>query len=132
MTHDLGGAAPTPEVSKPVSEPVPSATPLPAPKTPASSLAPAMAQLSEDWLAAEPTTGFTIPSPKPIPFVPPFGGIYASPRATQAAGRRKPVESVTKLPTAKTKSPYPEWPDAFLEDGTWKVIRNGKKYRIEE
>lgn len=32
----------------------------------------------------------------------------------------------------KEKSPYPEYPDAFLEDGKWKVIRNGKKYRIEE
>lgn len=30
------------------------------------------------------------------------------------------------------KSPYPEYPDAFLEDGVWKVIRGGIKYRIEE
>lgn len=29
------------------------------------------------------------------------------------------------------KSPYPEYPDAFLEGGIWKVIKNGKKYRIE-
>jgi hypothetical protein len=29
------------------------------------------------------------------------------------------------------KSPYPEYPDAFLEDGVWKVIKGGKKYRIE-
>ena len=29
------------------------------------------------------------------------------------------------------KSPYPEYPDAFLEDGVWKVTRDGKKYRIE-
>lgn len=29
------------------------------------------------------------------------------------------------------KSPYPEYPDAFLENGIWKVIKGGKKYRIE-
>ena len=29
------------------------------------------------------------------------------------------------------KSPYPEYPDAFLEEGVWKVTRDGKKYRIE-
>ena len=29
------------------------------------------------------------------------------------------------------KSPYSEYPDAFLEDGVWKVTRDGKKYRIE-
>lgn len=31
----------------------------------------------------------------------------------------------------KEKSPYPEYPDAFLENGVWKVIKDGKKYRIE-
>ncbi len=30
------------------------------------------------------------------------------------------------------KSPYSEYPDAFQEDGVWKVVRDGKKYRIEE
>ena len=30
------------------------------------------------------------------------------------------------------QSPYAEYPDAFLEGGIWKVIRDGKKYRIEE
>lgn len=29
------------------------------------------------------------------------------------------------------KSPFPEYPDAFLEDGVWKVTKDGKKYRIE-
>ena len=34
-----------------------------------------------------------------------------------------------KLP----KNPYKEeYPDAFFEDGIWKVIRGGKKYRIED
>lgn len=32
---------------------------------------------------------------------------------------------------AEKESPYPEYPDAFKEDGMWKVIRDGKKYRIE-
>ncbi len=32
----------------------------------------------------------------------------------------------------KVKSPYKEYPDAFLENGIWKVIRDGKKYRIED
>lgn len=31
----------------------------------------------------------------------------------------------------KEESPYPEYPDAFLEDDVWKVMRDGKKYRIE-
>jgi hypothetical protein len=30
------------------------------------------------------------------------------------------------------KSPYSEYPDAFQENGIWKVVRDGKKYRIEE
>jgi len=30
------------------------------------------------------------------------------------------------------KSPYPEYPDAFQEDGIWKVRQKGKKYRIQE
>ena len=29
-------------------------------------------------------------------------------------------------------SPFPEYPDAFLEDGVWKVMKNGQKYRIEK
>lgn len=31
----------------------------------------------------------------------------------------------------KIKSPYKEYPDAFQENSVWKVIRNGKKYKIE-
>lgn len=30
------------------------------------------------------------------------------------------------------KSPFTEYPDAFKENGVWKVIRNGQKYRVEE
>lgn len=40
----------------------------------------------------------------------------------------------TKTTPVKTsgKSPYKEFPDAFLEDGVWKVMRKGKKYKIED
>jgi len=37
-----------------------------------------------------------------------------------------------KFKGEKGKSPYKEWPDAFVEDGVWKVIIDGKKYRIED
>lgn len=33
---------------------------------------------------------------------------------------------------SKAKSPYKEYPDAFLENSVWKVIRDGKKYRVED
>jgi hypothetical protein len=36
-----------------------------------------------------------------------------------------------KAGVEEEKSPYPEYPEAFLEDGVWKVIRDGKTYRIE-
>jgi len=36
------------------------------------------------------------------------------------------------IDTAKGKSPYKQWPDAFQEDGVWKVMVDGKKYRIED
>lgn len=32
----------------------------------------------------------------------------------------------------QVKSPYKEYPDAFQEEGIWKVMKDGKKYRIEE
>lgn len=31
-----------------------------------------------------------------------------------------------------SRSPYQQYPDAFLEGGVWKVMQDGKKYRIEE
>ena len=41
-----------------------------------------------------------------------------------------------ELPPPKSEtqelSPYPEYSDAFKENGVWKVIRKGQKYRIEE
>jgi len=44
-------------------------------------------------------------------------------RKTKPAGTKK---------GAAAKSPYPQYPDAFLEEGVWKVIVDGVKYRIEE
>ncbi len=40
----------------------------------------------------------------------------------------------TKTAPTKTagKSPYKEYPDAFQEGGVWKVMRKGKKYKIQE
>ena len=32
----------------------------------------------------------------------------------------------------KQTSPYKEYPDAFQEGGVWKVMRNGKKYKVQE
>lgn len=43
---------------------------------------------------------------------------------------KKPTGEPIETPTQK--SPYPEYPDAFQENGVWKVMKNGKKYRIEE
>jgi hypothetical protein len=40
-----------------------------------------------------------------------------------------------ELPPPKNtgeQSPFPEYPNAFKEDGVWKVIVDGKKYRVEE
>jgi len=42
------------------------------------------------------------------------------------------TEGTEMAPAITIKSPYPEYPDAFFEDGIWKVIRNNTKYRIEE
>ena len=47
-----------------------------------------------------------------------------------------PEEKQEELPPPKSEtqelSPYPEYSDAFKENGVWKVIRKGQKYRIEE
>ena len=72
-----------------------------------------------------------------------FGGSAFSQLATPLAtgqsltGEQVPPEykrlGVTqyRAPTTGT-NPYPDYPDAFLENGVWKVIREGKKYRIED
>lgn len=39
----------------------------------------------------------------------------------------------TQLPKKETvNSPFPEYPDAYIDNGIWKVTRDGKTYRIEE
>ena len=72
--------------------------------------------------------------------------IYIEGRKLLVHFRKTPEQLRTvypKIPTEKTileaakkvagqKSPYPEYPDAFLENGVWKVEIEGKTYRIEE
>ena len=72
--------------------------------------------------------------------------IYEEGRKLLVHYRKTPDELRTiypKMPTDKSileatkkvagqKSPYPEYPDAFLENGVWKVKIEGKIYRIEE
>ena len=45
---------------------------------------------------------------------------------------KKILEAAKKVAGKKQKSPYPEYPNAFLENGIWKVEVDGKTYRIEE
>lgn len=47
-----------------------------------------------------------------------------------SAGIRYLNQNQTKA-TLPEKSPFPEYPDAYLEDGMWTVMRDGKKYRIQ-
>lgn len=42
------------------------------------------------------------------------------------------IQDILTLTKTKKKSPYPEYPDAFQENGIWKVVIDGKTYRIEE
>ena len=44
---------------------------------------------------------------------------------------RQRIKDLKAQPAKETKSPYPDYPDAFYEAGEWRVIRNGKKYRIK-
>ncbi len=55
-----------------------------------------------------------------------FGEIHD--QETYDLAEKKIQELGSKI---KKRSPYKEYPDAFMEDGVWKVIRKGKKYRIE-
>lgn len=59
-----------------------------------------------------------------------------TPSRTPAAPAQAPEpiqdEPEPELPEQESDNPYAdEYPDAFLEDGVWKVERNGKKYRLE-
>ena len=47
--------------------------------------------------------------------------------ASEKAKKVKPAGGKTKQ-----KSPYPDYPNAFLEGGVWKVLVDGVKYRIED
>jgi len=50
-------------------------------------------------------------------------------------GTKSAPAASAERPAAKqnnTKSPFPDYPDAFQENGVWKVMVDGTKYRIEE
>lgn len=55
----------------------------------------------------------------------PFFGRFFGTTEEIALARKKAKAGIEE------KSPYPEYPDAFLEDGVWKVMKDGRKYRIE-
>ncbi len=59
----------------------------------------------------------------------PFFGRFFGTTEETALARKKAKAGVKE--EGKEKSPYPEYPDAFLEDGVWKVKKDGKTYRIE-
>lgn len=59
----------------------------------------------------------------------PFFGRFFGTTEETALARKKAKAGVKE--ERKEKSPYPEYPDAFLEDGVWKVKKDGKTYRIE-
>lgn len=65
----------------------------------------------------------------------PAGRVYAVTKTMREARNRtkKEPEEIDIFRTGKeTKSPYSEYPDAFQEDGVWKVIKDGKKYRVQD
>lgn len=55
----------------------------------------------------------------------PFFGRFFGTTEEMAIARKKAKAGIEK-------SPYPEYPDAFLEDGVWKVKKDGLTYRIED
>ena len=57
-----------------------------------------------------------------------FGNTNAPTTEAKVKGKSS---SVTGYTTSE-KSPYKEYPDAFKEGGKWKVMRNGKKYIVQE
>jgi len=59
------------------------------------------------------------------------GGLLEAPTGMPQGQPTTQTPQQGPQPTVK-KSPYPEYPDAFLEGGIWKVRRNGKKYKIED
>lgn len=57
----------------------------------------------------------------------PFFGRFTGTTEEKHLAKKKAKAGIVE----EEKSPYPEYPDAFLEDDVWKVMRDGKKYRIE-
>ena len=47
-------------------------------------------------------------------------------RSAELMAGQKTIEQAKPV-----KNPYPEYPDAFYEEGEWRIIKDGKKYRIK-
>jgi len=87
--------------------------------------------MTEQWKAGkDASVGFW----NPLRMTPWFANYPEGQRPTKRSLQKRTVPSAATPSTSPTpqKSPYPDYPDAFLEGGVWKVIRGGKKYRIEE
>jgi len=54
------------------------------------------------------------------------------PTKEQIGDISRSIQDALTLAKTKKKSPYPEYPNAFQENGVWKVVIDCKTYRIEE
>jgi len=53
-------------------------------------------------------------------------------RTPEGQSAQAQTNQISGAPQPSRQSPYPEYPDAYQENGAWKVVRNGQVYRIEE
>jgi hypothetical protein len=69
----------------------------------------------------------------PVP-VPTAGVRKPIPEESKRAAERlrQRIKGLKVQPAKEIKSPYPDYPDAYEENGKWYVMRNGHRYRIED
>jgi hypothetical protein len=80
------------------------------------------------------TPSFTIPK-QPQEFTKPITNTVTTPKKTNLLDSvlgETTIPNMATAPAMTERSPYAEYPDAFQESGVWKVIRDGKKYRVQE
>lgn len=65
-----------------------------------------------------------------------FGGLKPGEFEFQLLPKKAPAFAPAETPETAAEptgeSPFPEYPDAFLENGVWKVMQDGQKFRIQE